>query len=133
MVLLYEQNWSGVLEASEHLLRVSAAGQRSGIEQQLGSVYLAVGNALIATGRFGAAERTLKKAVTETAYPQKGWITYCMLRLAQVYDMTGRRAEAVEEYSAVLARPNFWDSRKYAGRGRKKAAGFDEVMRQIDE
>ena len=48
-------------------------------------------------------------------------------------DMLDRREEAVLDYNTVLARDNFWDSRKYAKAGAAKAADHKEVYRQLLE
>jgi hypothetical protein len=42
------------------------------------------------------------------------------LRAAQVYDLDGKRTEAVARYKAVLARPNIYDTREQASRGLKE-------------
>jgi hypothetical protein len=45
----------------------------------------------------------------------------------------GRREEALSDYSAVLARDDFWDAREYAKAAAKKAPDFKEVYRQLIE
>jgi 23S rRNA A1618 N6-methylase RlmF len=39
------------------------------------------------------------------------------LRAAQALDLAGKRDEALEQYKAVLARPNIYDSHEEAKRG----------------
>ena len=127
------QDWQGVLDESEAFLAAWRRQPQRGIEQQLGSVYLAAGDALIALGRYGEAEEWLTAGIGRTGFPEKGWITYCYLRRAQAKDLAGRRAAALADYEKALERPNFWDSVKYARAGRKKAPDQKEVMRQMTE
>jgi tetratricopeptide (TPR) repeat protein len=46
--------------------------------------------------------------------------TLALLRTAQVYDLAGRRNDAVLQYRAVLARPNVYDTREQAEKGLKQ-------------
>lgn len=133
MVLLYEQDWEGVLASTRELIYAIDENPNTPMKYQIGSVYLSRANALIALKRFDEAENLLKKSLSPSEYSDKGWITYCMLRLAQVYDLRGYRAEALQLYQQVKERQNFWDSTKYAKRGLKKVTDYDELMRQIQE
>ncbi len=45
--------------------------------------------------------------------------TLALLRAAQVYDLAGRRDDALAQYKAVLARPNVYDTREQAEKGLK--------------
>ena len=133
MVHLQAQDWPGVLAAAEGFLGAWGMKEQKGLEQQLGSVYLAAGDALIGLKRFEEAVEWLTGGVEKTSFPEKGWVTYCLLRRAQAYDLLGRRAEALRDYKAAHDRPNFWDSRKYSRAGLKKAPSFGEVVRQMTE
>jgi len=42
------------------------------------------------------------------------WISFALLRRAQIRDLKGQRAEALEDYRAVLARPNLWGTHREA-------------------
>jgi tetratricopeptide (TPR) repeat protein len=46
--------------------------------------------------------------------------TVALLRAAQVLDLAGQRNDAIEQYKAVLARPNVYDSREQAEKGLKQ-------------
>ncbi len=46
--------------------------------------------------------------------------TVALLRTGQVYDLAGRRNDAVTQYKAVLARPNVYDTREQAEKGLKQ-------------
>src|SRR5262245_2343654 len=54
--------------------------------------------------------------------------TYSLLRAAQVYDLAGRRAEAIEQYKAAIARPNVYDTKQQAEKGLNKP--FIEAARK---
>jgi len=99
----------------------------------LGSVYLAAGDALIALKRYEESLAWLSAGIERTAFPAKGWVTYCCLRRAQALDLLGRRQEALSDYRAAADRPNFWDSKKYAKAGLKRAPDFKEVYRQMTQ
>jgi hypothetical protein len=47
-------------------------------------------------------------------------VTRARLRAAQALDVAGKREEALNEYKAVLARPNVFDSHEDAKRGLKE-------------
>ncbi|MFN0122422.1 MAG: tetratricopeptide repeat protein [Blastocatellia bacterium] len=51
---------------------------------------------------------------------EAGLVTQSMLRAGQASDMAGKRAEAIAQYKAVLARPNIYDSREQAEKGLKQ-------------
>jgi tetratricopeptide (TPR) repeat protein len=42
------------------------------------------------------------------------WITFARLRRGQIYDLRGDRLKALQDYRAVLSRPDFWDAHKEA-------------------
>jgi len=86
---------------------------------------------LIALKRYDEAAAWLTTGIEKTGFPEKGWVTYCYLRRAQALDLSGRRAEALADYRTAAARPNFWDSKKYAKAGLKKAPDHKEVYRQM--
>ena len=46
--------------------------------------------------------------------------TLALLRAAQIYDLAGRRGDAVAQYKAVLARPNVYDTREQTEKGLKQ-------------
>ncbi|HBA59888.1 MAG TPA: hypothetical protein DCZ92_03520 [Elusimicrobia bacterium] len=133
MTHIAAQDWQGVLDESEMFLGSWQVSPMRGLEQQLGSVYLAAGDALLALRRYEDSLGWFTGGIEKTNYPAKGWATYCLLRRAQALDLLGRRAEALRDYKAAAARPNFWDSRKYAKAGLKKAPDYKEVYRQLAE
>lgn len=133
MVYVQARDWEGTLNAAESFLGAWQVKPQAGIEQQLGSVYLSAGDALIALKRYDEAITWLNGGIYKTAFPDKGWVTYCLLRRAEALDLLGRRAEAQRDYRAALDRPNFWDSVKYSKAGLKKAPDYGEVLRQMTE
>jgi tetratricopeptide (TPR) repeat protein len=64
-----------------------------------------------------AAEQFL--AVPQLKTAQADLTTISLLRAAQIYDLAGKRALALVQYQAVLARPNVYDSHEQAERGLK--------------
>lgn len=127
------QDWQGVLGEAEAFLGAWQIKPQKGLEQQLGSVYLAAGDALIGLKRYEEAAGWLTGGIEDTGFPDKGWVTYCYMRRAQAKDLAGQREGALADYKAALARPNFWDSQKYSKAGLKKAPDHKEVMRQMTE
>lgn len=74
------------------------------------------GEALVALGQPArAAQEFLAAATVPTAEPSLA--TMAQLRAAQALDLAGRRAEAMVQYRAVLARPNVYDVHELAQRG----------------
>jgi tetratricopeptide (TPR) repeat protein len=133
MTHVQAQDWQGALAESESFLGAWQIKPQKGLEQQLGSIYLAAGDALVALGRYEEAAGWLTSGIEKTGFPEKGWVTYCYLRRAQARDLAGQREAALADYKKALDRPNFWDSKKYAKAGLKKAPDHKEVMRQMTE
>lgn len=131
MTHMEAKDWDGVLAESESFLEAWRAKPQQGLAQQLAMIYLSGGDALLAMKRYEEAAGWFTTGIERTAFPDKGWVTYCYLRRAQTLDLLGRRGEALPDYRTVLERPNFWDSRKYAKAGLKKAPDYDEVYRQL--
>ncbi|MBI5743290.1 MAG: hypothetical protein HY952_01950 [Elusimicrobia bacterium] len=131
MTHIQAQDWPQVLEECEAFLGAWQLKQQKGLEAQLAMVYLSAGDALIAMKRYEEAAHWLAMGIEKTAFPEKGWVTYCHLRRAQALDLLGRRAEALKDYGIAADRPNFWDSKKYAKAGLRKAPDYKEVYRQM--
>jgi tetratricopeptide (TPR) repeat protein len=55
----------------------------------------------------------MEKILAEGEGPSR-WITFARLRRGQIYDLRGDRTKALQDYRAVLARPNFWESQEEA-------------------
>lgn len=81
--------------------------------------------------RYDEAESWFTRAVQDSEHAERGWVTNCLLRRGQARDVQGRRAEALEDYAAVLKRPNFWDTRKFARRHQNAPASLADVLGQI--
>ncbi len=133
MTHVQAQDWPGALAGAESFIGAWQVTPQRGLEQQLGSIYLAGGDALIALQRYEEAIAWLTGGIEKTGFPEKGWVTYCYLRRAQAGDLAGRREAALADYRTALERPNFWDSKKYSKAGIKKAPDHKEVMRQLTE
>jgi tetratricopeptide (TPR) repeat protein len=131
MTHMQAEDWKGVLAECEAFMGAWQMKQQKGLEQQLAMVYLSAGDALIALKRYPEAVEWLTGGIEKTGFPAKGWVTYCYLRRAQALDLLGRRLDALADYKRAEARPNFWDSKKYAKAGLKKAPDYAEVYRQM--
>lgn len=131
MTHIQAEDWQGVLAESEAFLGAWQVKPQKGLEQQLAMIYLSAGDALIALKRYEEAVHWLTGGIEKTGFPEKGWVTYCYLRRAQALDLLGRRLDALPDYKKVSGRPNFWDSRKYAKAGLKRAPDYEEVYRQM--
>jgi hypothetical protein len=82
-------------------------------------VHYDYGDALLVAGQADrAAKELLASANTQGA--ESSLATRARLRAAQALDVAGRRAEALTQYKAVLARPNVFDSHEDARRGLKE-------------
>ena len=133
LTLIHAQDWQKALDECDKFLADYKKNPSPGITRQLSLIYLSAGDSYLAQNKPREAAAWFTGGITETAFPNKGWITYCYLRRGQAMDMLGRREEAVMDYNAALARDNFWDSRKYARAAIKKAPDFKETYRQLVE
>ncbi len=133
LTLIHAQEWQKVPDECDKFLADHKKNPSPGIAQQLSLIYLSAGDAYLAINKPREAAAWFTGGIAETAFPNKGWVTYCYLRRGQAMDMIGRREEAVEDYKTVLVRDNFWDSQKYAKAGVSKAPDFKEVYRQLME
>lgn len=131
MTHIQAEDWKGVLAECEAFLGAWQVRPQQGLEQQLAMIYLSAGDALIALKRYEEAVHWLTGGIEKTGFPEKGWVTYCYLRRAQALDLLGRRLDALPDYKKVYGRPNFWDSRKYAKAGLKRAPDYGEVYHQM--
>ncbi len=131
MTHLSAQDWQGVLDECEAFLGAWQVKPQKGLEQQLAMIYLSAGDALLALNRYEEAMGWFTTGIEKTIFPEKGWVTYCYLRRAQALDLLGRRDDALKDYATAAGRPNFWDSKKYAKAGLKKAPDYQEVHRQL--
>ena len=133
LTLIHAQDWQRALHECVKFLADYKKSPSPGITQQLSLIYLSAGDSCLALNKPKEAAEWFTGGIEETAFPKKGWVTYCYLRRGQAMDITGKRAEAVMDYKTVLARDNFWDSRKYAGDGVSEAVDFEEAYRQLLE
>ncbi len=133
LTLIHAREWDRAFDESMKFLTANVGTKQSWLAQQLSLVYLQAGDAKLALNKPAEAAAWFTQGIENTAYPAKGWVTYCYLRRGQAFDLMGRREDALKDYRAALERDNFWDSRLYASRAIKKAPDFPEVYRQITE
>jgi hypothetical protein len=82
-------------------------------------VHYNYGDALLVAGQAERAAKELAAAAAVTG-AEASMVTRAKLRAAQALDVAGKREEAVTQYTAVLARPNVYDSHEDAKRGLKE-------------
>lgn len=133
LTLVHAQEWQKVLDACEKLLADHKKTPSPGIAQQLSLIYLSAGDSYLGLNKPREAAAWLTGGIAETAFPKKGWVTYCYLRRGQAMDLLGKRQEAVMDYNTVMSRDDFWDAHKYAKSSLKKPPDFKEVHRQLLE
>ncbi|MDT8285975.1 MAG: hypothetical protein RQ748_02605 [Elusimicrobiales bacterium] len=133
LTLLHAREWDRAFDECMKFLTAHVGTRHPWLSQQLALIYLSAGDAKLALNKPAEAAAWFTQGIETTAYPAKGWVTYCYLRRGQAFDVMGRREDALKDYRAVLERDNFWDSRLYAGRAVKEPQGFPEVYRQITE
>jgi len=133
LTLIHAQDWRKALDECVSFLADHKKDPSPGITQQLSLVYLSAGDSYLGLNKPLEAAAWFTGGTAQTAFPKKGWVTYCYLRRGQAMDLMGKREEAVMDYRTVLARDNFWDSWKYARLAVKKAPDLSEVSRQLTE
>ncbi len=133
LTLSHAQEWQKALDECVLFLAEHKKAPLPGIDRQLSLVYLSAGDAYLALNKPREAAAWFTGGITETAFPEKGWVTYCYLRRGQALDLMGRREDALLDYGAVSARDDFWDARKYAKAAARKAPDFKEIYRQLIE
>jgi hypothetical protein len=95
---------------------VNNASAASNASRPLDQIYFSYGQALYVAGQFERAAKEYLACSTATG-AEAGLATMSRLRAAQSLDLAGKRNDALEQYKAVLARPNIYDSHEEAKRG----------------
>ena len=98
---------------------------RDSASQALDLIHFKYGEVLLMAGYH---ERAVKEflATTKVERAEAGLVTMAHLYAARAYDVGGKRDEALEQYKAVLARPNVYDAHESAKRGLRQA--YREVL-----
>jgi len=123
-------DWDGTLDEGMKFIVDFAGTANPGIARQLALVYVAVGDAYVMKKNYYAALDMFTRGIG-TAYPEKGWVTYCYLRRAQVYDILGQRGKAGPDYKTAGEREDFWSTADDSARGLKKPYTLEEVEKQL--
>ncbi|NLO91878.1 MAG: hypothetical protein GX410_07820 [Elusimicrobia bacterium] len=124
-------DWMGAIDTWREFLARHQDSSNDEVQKQLPLVYLIIGNSNLMLQQRDEAMVWLGKAINETRHPEKGWVTFAYLRRAQLYDLLGNRAKAVEDYTVAASRPEYWDSRKEAKRGLKKPYTEEDLYNKI--
>ncbi len=97
----------------------AAAATSNAARAPLDLVHYSYGEALFVAGQ---TERAAKELLAAATLPnaEATLATRARLRAAQALDASGKRADALVQYNAVLARPNVFDSHEAAQRGLKE-------------
>jgi hypothetical protein len=96
--------------------RGQTAAQATAQPRALDQIYFSYGQALFQAGQVERAAKEYLAGANSTG-AEAGLATMSRLRAAQALDLAGKRGEALEQYKAVLARPNIYDSHEEAKRG----------------
>jgi len=98
---------------------------RDSASQAFDLIHFKYGEVLLMAGYH---ERAVKEflATTKVEHAEPGLVTMAHLFAARAYDIGGKREEALDQYKAVLARPNVYDAHESAKRGLRQA--YREVL-----
>ncbi len=88
--------------------------------RQLDLIHFKYGEALMTAGQYEHAVREFL-ASAEAPGAQQGLATMAHLYAARALDLAGKRNDALNQYRAVLARPNVYDAHDQAQSGLKEA------------
>jgi tetratricopeptide (TPR) repeat protein len=93
---------------------------RDSAARALDLIHFKYGEVLLMAGYH---ERAAKEflAATKVDRAEQGLVTMAHLYAARAYDVGGKRDAALEQYKAVLARPNVYDAHEAAKRGLRQA------------
>ncbi len=97
----------------EDLLKNSEGGRAEDL------IHFQYAEALAADHEYERAAEHFQ-AVTRIQKAEASLVTWSLLRAGQVYDLAGKRTEAVAHYKSVMSRPNVYDTREQAERGIKQ-------------
>ena len=124
-------DWYGAISSAREFLNNYRDNPNDEVQKLMPLVHLMIGNSYIMLQRRAEAMVWLNKAVGETRHPEKGYVTFAYLRRAQLYDLEGDRARALDDYALAAARPNYWDSQKEAKQGLKKPFTEEDLYNKI--
>lgn len=124
-------DWYGAISSAREFLNNYRDNPNDEVQKLMPLVHLMIGNSYIMLQRRAEAMVWLNKAVGETRHPEKGYVTFAYLRRAQLYDLEGDRAKALDDYALAAARPNYWDSQKEAKQGLKKPFTEEDLYNKI--
>jgi hypothetical protein len=117
-------------EVFEGLLK--AAKQHAPLARSLDLVHFQYAESLALQNEHERAAAHFLSAAKEPG-AEAGLATFALLRAAQSYDLANRRAEAVAQYKAVLARPNVYDSRERAEKGLRQPFRESDLSRRANK
>ncbi|MBV9210786.1 MAG: hypothetical protein JOZ52_09170 [Acidobacteria bacterium] len=95
-------------------------------------IHYSYGEALITGGQY---ERAAKEflAAANTANAEANLATMSRLYAARSFDLAGKRAEALAQYRAVLARPEVYDSHDKAKKGLSQPFKMKDKEKKVSE
>ena len=132
---IFEELLRGERAATPATRRGAAPASSPGA-RQLDQIHFSYGQALSVANQ---PERAAREYLACAGVPgaEAGLATMARLRAAQAFDLAGKRDAALEQYKAVLARPNIYDSHEEARRGlrepfRKADAGRPATNAQAE-
>src|SRR5437868_4135827 len=93
---------------------------RETASQQFDLIHFKYGEALMTAGQYEHAVKEFLASADSTG-AQQGLATMAHLYAARALDLAGKRSDALNQYRAVLARPDVYDAHDQAQRGLKEA------------
>ena len=116
--LFAQKRWEEVLKRSEEFVYLAESGPqpegyRSPFERLLSKVYYHCGLSAEHLNRPKQAKLYFDKAIDQYAEFQ-GWKVLAYLRRGELFDLEGKRMDALGKYRAVLKFRDIWDSHKTA-------------------
>ncbi|HLL75061.1 MAG TPA: hypothetical protein VK421_07320 [Pyrinomonadaceae bacterium] len=107
------------IEAEAFAVFEALLKERGAPSRQHDQIHFQYADALFVAGQTEAAAKGFLAAAT-VANADAALATLARLRAAQSFDLAGKRADALAQYKAVLARPDVYKSHEAARRGLKE-------------
>lgn len=112
------KKWREMLEVCDEYFALAYAGPQprdyvNPFEKLLSKILYHCGLAAYRMGNVHLAKEFFEKTIDQKAKFQ-GWKVLAYLRRGEIFDLEGKRTEAIVKYRAVLKYPDVYDSRKTA-------------------
>jgi len=125
------RDWDGAAAFGEYL--ATRVRETASAKPHVSLFDLYLGEAYLGAKDNARALAIFNRCIDQAPEPQKASVTFCHLRRAQLFDLLGRRDDALEDYSFVKKRPDFFDSQDKAALGLKEQITYEDVVKQLQE